>query len=328
MADYGRLVAEEIAATLDRSGFEDLSAASFRIDVTDSFQRKLGDCRPVQGPDGESDTAHYQIRIARRLFEDDRDTDWRDTVRHEVAHAYVLSEFGRDVQPHGDEWKDAARRAGADPTARYEGDDLVNADYVLACPAGCFERGYLKRSKRIKFPWQYACGECETRLVSYDAAVVPSELEPGTCYVASIPWEREADRERSDTSRTAPYLLACPNGCTEWPYQQRSKRIKNPWLYTCPECDATLVSCDGRDIPSEFDPGTCNVESIPWIEPRIVHACPNGCFSVGYARHREETRYPAEYRCGGCDARTVSYPADQRPDDPTPGTNYTAADTD
>jgi len=225
-------VAEEITATLDRAGFEDLSADSFRIEVTDSFQRKLGDCRPVRGPDGESDTAHYQIRIARRLFKDDRDTDWQDTVRHEVAHAYVLSEFGQDAKPHG-EWKDAARRAGADPTARYEGDDPWTRTTSSRVQRAVSSAGILKRSAD-QVPWQYACGECETRLVSYDAADVPSELEPGTCYVASIPWEREADREQSDTLRTAPYLLACPNGCTEWPYQQRSKRIKNPWLYTCP----------------------------------------------------------------------------------------------
>lgn len=323
MVDHGRLVAEEIAATLDRAGFENLAPDSFRIEVSDSVQRKLGDCRPVQGPDCESDTAHYEIRIARRLFEDDRAIDWWDTVRHEVAHAYVFSEHGRDIQPHGDEWKDAASRAGADPTARYEGEDLVDADYVLACPEGCFERGYLNRSKRIKFPWKYACGECETQLVSYDAADSPSGIESGACYVGSIPWERKADREQSDTAQSAPYLLACPNGCTEWTYQQRAKRIKNPWLYTCPECDTTLVSCDGRYTPTEFEPGTCNVESIPWTEPRIVHACPNGCFSVGYAQHCEETRRPDQYRCGKCDSWTVSYPADQRPDDPTAGTNYT-----
>jgi predicted SprT family Zn-dependent metalloprotease len=323
MADYASLVAGEIASALDRAGFETLSPDSFRIEVTDSFQRRLGECRPVYGPDGDAETAHYEIRIARRLFEADGDADWQDTVRHEVAHAYVLSTHGRDVQPHGEEWKAAARRAGADPTARYEGEDLVDAEYVLACPDGCYERGYLKRSKRIKNPWKYACPECETQLVSYDAADVPSTLEPGTCYVGTIPWDQQGDVENPDATRTVSYLLACPNGCTEWSYQQRSKRIKNPWLYTCPDCEATLVSCDGQDSPTDCEPGTCNVESIPWTEPQVVHACPRGCFSVGYAQHCDETRTPGKYRCGECDARTVSYPVDQRPDDPTPGTNYT-----
>lgn len=121
MTAHRARVAEEIRATLDRADFQTLSSDAFQIEVTDSFQRKLGECQAIQGPAGDQ----YQIRIARRLFKDDLDTDWRDTVRHEVAHAYVISQHGGDVQPHGPEWKEAARRAGADPTARYEGDDLV-----------------------------------------------------------------------------------------------------------------------------------------------------------------------------------------------------------
>lgn len=145
MVKYGSLVADEITTTLDRAGFENLSPDSFHIDVTDSFRRKLGECRPIRQAADESETDLYQIRIARRLFEDACDAHWQDTVRHEVAHAHVLSTFGRDVQPHGGEWKEAARRAGANPMARYEAsDDIVDADYVLACPDGCFERGYLQ----------------------------------------------------------------------------------------------------------------------------------------------------------------------------------------
>jgi predicted SprT family Zn-dependent metalloprotease len=320
MTEYETLVAEEITTTLDRAGFEHLSSDLFRIDVTSTFQRKLGECQIVQTSDSKG--RQYRIRIARRLFENDIDTDWRDTVRHEVAHAYVHSQYGPNVQPHGPEWKEAATRAGADPTARYEGDDLVDARYILACPNDCFERGYLKRSKRIKQPWEYRCKECDTRLVSYDAGESPGTIEPGTCHVASIPWEQAADQNGAHTSETARYLLGCPNGCTEWPYQQRAKRIKNPWLYTCPECETTLVSCDGVDTPTTFEPGTCNVESIPWVEPQVIHACPNGCFSVGYAQHCEQTRHPARYSCEECGTRMISHPADQRPANPTPGTNY------
>lgn len=322
MADHRDLVVEEIAETLDRAGFHSLSMELFHIEVTDSFQRRLGECRTIQSTEEMSDTEQFQIRIARRLFEDDCDMDWRDTVRHEVAHAHALSEHGQSVQPHGEEWKVAARRAGADPTARYEGDDLVDANYVLACPNGCYEHGYLKRSKRIKYPWKYSCPDCETRLVSDDTDGSPSSLDPGTCNVATIPWEHKADHDDSTTTQSGAYLLACPNGCTEWSYQQRSKRIKKPWLYTCPDCGTTLISCDGSDTPTAFDPGTCNVGSIAWTEPQIVHACPNDCFSVGYLQHCEETRHPEQYRCGECNALTVSFPTTQRPEELTPGTNY------
>jgi len=321
MVEYETLVAEEITATLDRAGFGELSTDIIHIDVTGTFQRKLGECRIVQTPDGEAD--QYRIRIAQRLFEADIDPSWQDTVRHEVAHAYVYSRYGRDVQPHGTEWKEAATQAGADPKARYEGDDLIDADYMFACPTGCFERGYFKRSKRIKHPWKYSCKECNTRLVSYDAGECPASIEPGTCYVASIPWERAGDQTKVRTSETAAYILGCPNGCTEWPYQQRAKRIKNPWQYTCPDCKSTLVSCDGKDSPTAFTPGTCNVESIPWTEPQIISACPNGCFTSGYAQHCKQTRYPDKYWCEECNTQTISCPVNQQPDDPIPGTNYT-----
>jgi predicted SprT family Zn-dependent metalloprotease len=322
MTEYENLVREEIAATLTRAEFEELTPEAFRIDVTGSFRRKLGECRSISQSDSET-MEKYEIRIARRLFEDRDDDTWRDTVRHEVAHAYVLKTVGSGIQPHGDEWKAAARRAGADPVARYEGDDTVDAKYVLACPNGCFERGYLQRTKRVKQPWLYSCDECGARPISYDVSDRPPDPDPGTCYVVSIPWQTQSDRDDDDDRRSpARYLLACSNGCTAWPYQRRTKRIKNPWLYTCPECEETLLSCDIDDQPTDLDPGRCHVASIPWQEPQVVHACPNGCFSVGYGQHTEETRNPERYRCEKCGARTVAYPADDRPEPLDPGTNY------
>jgi hypothetical protein len=102
---------------------------------------------------------------------------------------------------------------------------------VLACPNGCFERGYVQRSKRIKQPWQYTCDECGTRPVSYDVGERPADPDPGTCYVDNIPWRTPEDQKEPDDDRSiACYLLACPNGCTAWPYQRRTKRIKNPWI--------------------------------------------------------------------------------------------------
>ena len=322
MTEYEPLVREEIQATIDRARFDTLDPAAIRVDVTDSFRRQLGECRPISRSDRDS-TPKYVIRIAGRLFDDGRDDRWRDTVQHEVAHAYVLETVGSDVDPHGPEWKDAARRAGADPVARCEGDDVVDATYVLACPNGCFERGYVQRSKRIKNPWQYTCDECGTHPISYDVTDRPDDPEPGTCYVASIPWRTQDDKDDpDDTKSTARYLLACPNGCTAWPYQRRTTRIKNPWLYSCPECDATLLSCDIDDRPIDLESGRCHVASIPWQKPRIVHACPNGCFSVGFGQHTKKSRQPERYRCEECGARTVAYPADDHPETLDPGTNY------
>jgi hypothetical protein len=98
-------VREEIEATIDRAGFEPLDPAAIRVDITDSFRRKLGQCRRISRAEPDSASAsEYGIRIARRLFEDGREDRWRDTVRHEVAHAYVLETVGPDATSSGRDW--------------------------------------------------------------------------------------------------------------------------------------------------------------------------------------------------------------------------------
>lgn len=204
MTAYGSLVCEEIEATIVRAGLEDLTLGAFRVDVTDSFRRRHGECRVVAPTDRET-TEKYEIRIARRLFEDKGDEKWRDTVRHEIAHAYVLKTVGSEVKPHGEEWKDAALRVGADPVARYEGDDTVDATYVLACPNGCFERGYLQRAKRVKQPWLYTCDECGTSPSSYDVGNRPPAPDP-----EPVTWR--AFRGRHNTTGTARTTGVVPPG--------------------------------------------------------------------------------------------------------------------
>lgn len=324
MSRHESRVCEEIQATLGRAGFDELCPADLRIDVTDSFRRKLGECRRYEPTNVSSPS--YEIRIASRLFEDADEAVWRDTIRHEIAHAYVLETVGPSAQPHGEHWKKAARRAGADPVARHEGTDTVEASYVLACPSGCFERGYVKRAKRIKQPWEYTCDTCDRPTISYDVGQRPSEPDPGRCYVESLPWETKTQRD--DESETGSrYLLACPNGCTSWTYQRRSKRIKRPWLYYCRECEATLLSCDIDDDPESLTAGQCHVDSIPWQTAQYVHTCPNGCFRTGYGKLCEQILEPEEFRCESCGSRTVAFPVDDRPETLAPATSYVGSET-
>lgn len=197
MGQYEDLVRKEVTATIDRAGIDCLDEAALDCEVTPTFRRKLGECRRTTAgtiDDGDQldrptdrTLTRYRIRIAERLFDAEEDDIWRDTVRHEVAHAVVMERSGTAVQPHGPEWRIAARRAGAEPTARYdEGDAGIEADYVLSCPNACFEREYLKRSKRIRHPGRYRCGSCDAKLISYDAEDRPSRPRPGTCYVSSL----------------------------------------------------------------------------------------------------------------------------------------------
>lgn len=66
------------------------------------------------------------------------------------------------------------------------------------------------------------------------------------------------------------YLYGCPSGCWVHDKKRRSKKIKKPWQGSkpgtsrfCKQCEATPVAWDrGKERPEE--PGTVNVEGIPW----------------------------------------------------------------
>lgn len=73
MTEYATLVREEVVATIDRAEFEHLNSDAISIDVTDSFQRRLGECRLLHPADSKPNDGQYEIRIARRLFEDGND---------------------------------------------------------------------------------------------------------------------------------------------------------------------------------------------------------------------------------------------------------------
>ena len=332
VADPERAIREEIDATIERAGFTEIDSGDIRIEVTSSLRRRFGDCRliPEAMASDDEDAPIYRIRVAQRLFEegnvsedvedaDDEIPQWRDTVRHEVAHAAVHETHGVGVG-HGPRWKEAARRAGAMPHATCAiGDDFVDADYVLSCPNECFTNGYLKRSKRIKQPWQYRCTECDRDLISYDFDNRPVDPTPGHCYVESIPWT--SSDETTDAS-DPPYRLACPNGCSSRPYEQRSKRIKRPWAYACNECHTRLISYDAGDRPAEPEPGHCYVASIAWDRPRLTVACPNGCFENHHLTEPATADELLSRHCSDCDANPILYRYGERPAEPIPGTRY------
>ncbi len=69
--------------------------------------RRLGTCS----------SSRQLIRISQTHLERGTHEQLLDTVRHEVAHAIVHQRFGRDVKPHGSEWKTIARQLGATPRA-------------------------------------------------------------------------------------------------------------------------------------------------------------------------------------------------------------------
>lgn len=100
-------VARELARTmLDEHGLTDWAV---RID---NAQRRLGACFYSQ----------KVISLSRQYIAVGTDAQLRDTILHEIAHAHAGHAAG-----HGQEWKDAAARIGADPTRLSHAPEMKDA---------------------------------------------------------------------------------------------------------------------------------------------------------------------------------------------------------
>jgi len=154
------------------------------------FKSKHGQCQynRIKPNSTMSARGHHVIRIAPTIITSEH--DWRDTVRHEVAHALTYEKYGSG-QGHNHNWKHVCREVGAEPI-RCASKQHTERPYKFACANGCWEVGKLKRSKKIKYPWNRYCNQCDEQCVSWDAGDTRPE-EPGVCDVSSIPWRTSAE---------------------------------------------------------------------------------------------------------------------------------------
>ena len=85
------------------------------------------------------------------------DTRIRNTVLHEMAHAFSHHIYGRNGQGHGVHWKDIARQIGCDAKRCFDGNsvNVPKPKYALVCD-NCNKETYrYKKTTR-----SYACGKC------------------------------------------------------------------------------------------------------------------------------------------------------------------------
>lgn len=62
---------------------------------------------------------HHIIIINRAIVEAGEKGNWRDTVRHEMAHALQRQKYGAGCQSHGTEFKECAKKLDAKPKASH-----------------------------------------------------------------------------------------------------------------------------------------------------------------------------------------------------------------
>lgn len=170
-----------------------LSLNNIHISVTGSFKRVHGKC--AYNTTGTTrKNGHYHIQIAKNCISNN--TDWRDTVRHEFAHAIAYEKYS-ESQDHNENWKQICKDIGAEPT-RCASIKHTQEPYQYACPNECWISGKYKRSKKIQRPWNRKCGHCNEHCVSFDTGD-PVPDTPGSCQVESIPWNNryQYDKDKS-----------------------------------------------------------------------------------------------------------------------------------
>lgn len=127
------------------------------------------------------------------ILEDGNRDGFIDTVQHELAHAVCrekYDDYPRSLDSHGPEWKEVARRLGADDSAcHHRRDRSDEIKYYTGCPSCGQTYGRTKRSKIIKRAFDYSCGNCDEHgLVSFDVGEKMPD-ENGTIAVKSLSWD-------------------------------------------------------------------------------------------------------------------------------------------
>lgn len=89
---------------------------------------------------------------------DKLDTQIKDVILHELAHAFAYELYGRKAWNHGWLWKHTAVEVGADPNTYYDAESVeaVPAKYTVFCPNG-HEHPRHKRPTKLA---GRSCGKC------------------------------------------------------------------------------------------------------------------------------------------------------------------------
>ena len=91
--------------------------------IAPSFTKRCGSCTYHRSePYGLEDVGHHTIRISPNVITPE--FDWRDTVRHELAHALTAQKWNIG-ENHSDNWRKMCEHVGANPEQFVEADGLL-----------------------------------------------------------------------------------------------------------------------------------------------------------------------------------------------------------
>ncbi len=104
---------------------------------------------------------NQEIRVSDRLVER-HPGKVEEILKHELGHAIVIKECGKDAKPHGEEWKSAMEEMGVENPEATHDLDLAEYRYVIVCSnEDCdMKMGRHRRSKLVKNVGLYRCKDC------------------------------------------------------------------------------------------------------------------------------------------------------------------------
>lgn len=129
------------------------------IEIENRFKRKAGEYRHDE----------RKIRISRHLLEN-YPKKVEETVKHELGHAVVMQKYGKNVKPHGREWKSVMQGLGVKEPEACHSLQLAEYSYIVKCtdPKCDVKLGRYRKSRLVKTPELYRCKKCGSVLESFE----------------------------------------------------------------------------------------------------------------------------------------------------------------
>lgn len=109
-----------------------------------------------------------------------RDTEILEVLCHELAHIVAYECFGRDIKPHGKEWRELVQGVGFVPRTKYCGDLKLGTMRIRSYPPPrylhrcmtCFAQRIARRPMN-----NWRCAECEENGLRGDLTITRLEVD-------------------------------------------------------------------------------------------------------------------------------------------------------
>jgi SprT protein len=113
------------------------------------------------------DVVESEVRLNAQLLIENQQSFIDRTVGHELAHIVAYQLYGKEIKPHGREWKMVMKMFGQEPS-RCHSFDVSNVStrktHTYECGCRTFQLTSVRHNKIIKGKSSYTCNRCKGTL--------------------------------------------------------------------------------------------------------------------------------------------------------------------